>query len=322
MPVSSQSRGLALAGLVVTLALLVPGLILPVITVRGVLQPAGMAELAPRILNDGISEQSIATIKPLINPAPLLEMSLARIGGGLAAWRPAVQQLRNGKEIEVYHRPAASSDRCGTYRFGMTAATLILLFSVIVPFGRRRWSRGRYAGNDAQAATLHFVEWLPQGSMATSAVALFITYLAARRQAPGATTASVVAFGLVGAGHFMFAAYLFHHPAGTQILDAAVVKTCSRTLTFEVLLWGEEVVQSAVVLALHRRCRHSCAAPPSRLRPDVHQGRGADSFQEPHHLPPPWRNRAHVVGMRECAPARAILKKRVTATCRRGMPGA
>jgi hypothetical protein len=79
MPVSPQSRGFALAGLVVTLALLVPGLILPVITVRGVLQPAGMAELAPRILNDGISEQSIATIKPLINPAilPLLEMSPA-----------------------------------------------------------------------------------------------------------------------------------------------------------------------------------------------------------------------------------------------------
>jgi len=64
MPPFAMRRRLAIAGMVLTMGLLIPGLVLPVITVRGVLQPAGIADLAPRLLNEGISESSIATIKP------------------------------------------------------------------------------------------------------------------------------------------------------------------------------------------------------------------------------------------------------------------
>jgi len=229
MPVSPQSRGLALAGLAVTLALLVPGLILPVITVRGVLQPAGMADLAPRILNDGISEQSIATIKPLINPAilPLLEMSPGGLRGALVK-RLGDQlstELRNGKEIEVYQqtRSILGSVRHLYSVRSMTAATLILLFSVIVPFGKASLvSWAVLQGNDERRrGTLHFVEMIAKWSMAdVFAVALFITYLAAQatQAAPGATSASVVAFtASFGAGFYWFAAYCVVSLATQQV---------------------------------------------------------------------------------------------------------
>ena len=236
MPVSPQSRGLALAGLVVSLALLVPGLILPVITVRGVLQPAGMAELAPRILNDGISEQSIATIKPLINPAilPLLEMSPGGLRGALVK-RLGDQlstELRNGKEIEVYQqtRSILGSVRHLYSVRSMTAATLILLFSVIVPFGKASLvSWAVLQGNDARRqATLHVVEMIAKWSMAdVFAVALFITYLAAQatQAAPGATSVSAVAFtASFGAGFYWFAAYCVVSLATQQVTFRYLMK--------------------------------------------------------------------------------------------------
>jgi hypothetical protein len=237
MPVSSQSRGLALAGLVATLALLVPGLILPVITVTGVLQPAGMAELAPRILNDGISEQSIATIKPLINPAilPLLEMSPGGLRGALVKrlGDQLSSELRNGKEIEVYQqtRSILGSVRHLYSVRSMTAATLILLFSVIVPFGKASLvSWAVLQGNDERRrGTLHFVEMIAKWSMAdVFAVALFITYLAAQatQAAPGATTASVVAFtASFGAGFYWFAAYCVVSLATQQVTFRYLMKT-------------------------------------------------------------------------------------------------
>jgi hypothetical protein len=229
MPVSPQSRGFALAGLAMTIAVLVPGLILPVITVRGVLQPAGMAELAPRILNDGISEQSIATIKPLINPAilPLLEMSpgglrtalVKRLGDQLSV------ELRNGNEIEVYQQTRSILGSVQhLYSVGsVTAATLILLFSVIVPFGKASLvSWALLQGNDARRrGTLHLVEMIAKWSMAdVFAVALFITYLAAQatQAAPGATSASVVAFtASFGPGFYWFAAYCVVSLATQQV---------------------------------------------------------------------------------------------------------
>ena len=35
------------------------------ITIRGVLQPAGIADLAPKLLDQGISEETVASLKPL-----------------------------------------------------------------------------------------------------------------------------------------------------------------------------------------------------------------------------------------------------------------
>jgi Paraquat-inducible protein A len=229
MPVSANSRLLALLGLAMSIGLLVPGLIQPVITVRGVLQPAGMADLAPRILNDGISDQAMAAMKPLINPAilPLLEMSpgglraalVKRLGDQLSS------ELRNGKEIEVYQqtRSILGSVR-HLYKVGaMTAATLILLFSVIVPFGKALLVSWAVLQRDdlRRRGTLHFVEMIAKWSMAdVFAVALFITYLAAQatQATPGSTAASAVAFtASFGTGFYWFAAYCVVSLATQQV---------------------------------------------------------------------------------------------------------
>jgi len=220
---------MALAGLILSVGLLVPGLVLPVITVRGVLQPAGMADLAPRILSDGISEQSVATLKPLINPAvlPFLEMSpgglktalVKRLGDQLSA------ELRNGKEIEVYQqtRSILSSVRHLYDVHSYTAAGLILLFSVVVPFGKAMlvsWAV-LMRSDERRHGTLRFVEMVAKWSMAdVFAVALFITYLAARatQAAPGSTAASAVAFtASFGLGFYWFAAYCLVSLATQQV---------------------------------------------------------------------------------------------------------
>lgn len=229
MPVPATSRLYAFAGLAVSIAVLVPGLLLPVITVRGVLQPAGMAELAPKILNDGISDQAVATMKPLINPAilPLLEMSpgglrgalVKRLGDQLSA------ELKNGKEIEVYQqtRSILGSVR-HLYKVGsVTAATLILLFSVIVPIFKATLVSWAVIQKDdlRRRGMLRFVEMIAKWSMAdVFAVALFITYLAAQatQAAPGAEVASVVAFtASFGTGFYWFAAYCLVSLATQQI---------------------------------------------------------------------------------------------------------
>jgi hypothetical protein len=216
----SRRRTLALAGLALAIALLVPGLFLPVITIRGVLQPAGVADLAPKLLSQGISDQAIASLKPLINPMvlPLLEASPGGLRGALVNRLGAqlATELKKGPDIEVYQqtRSILGSVR-HLYRVGsVTAATLILIFSVLVPFAKASLVMWAVSHRDElrRARTLRFVEIIAKWSMAdVFAVALFIAYLAAQatQSAPGAgSPAAVVAFtATFGAGFYWFAAY-------------------------------------------------------------------------------------------------------------------
>jgi hypothetical protein len=185
-----------------------------------VLQPAGIADLAPKLLNQGISDQSIATLKPLINPMvlPLLEASPGGLRGALVNKLGAqlATELKKGSDIEVYQqtRSILGSVR-HLYSVGSaTAATLILIFSVLVPFAKASLVMWAVAHRDElrRARTLRFVEIIAKWSMAdVFAVALFIAYLAAQatQSAPGAGSASaVVAFtATFGPGFYWFAAY-------------------------------------------------------------------------------------------------------------------
>jgi hypothetical protein len=211
-------RGLAIAGLVIAIALLLPGLFLPVITIRGVLQPSGIAELAPKLLEQGVSEQTITSLKPLINPAmlPFLQAAPGGLRGALVS-RLATQistELKAGKEIEVYQqtRSILGSVR-HLYSVGsVTAATLILLFSVLVPFIKAMLVMWAVFHRDElqRARTLKFVEIIAKWSMAdVFAVALIIAFLAAQAsQAGGGSTLALVTFSATfGPGFYWFAAY-------------------------------------------------------------------------------------------------------------------
>lgn len=236
-PTHLRRRTLALAGLALAVALLVPGLFLPVITIRGVLQPAGIADLAPKLLNQGISDQSIATLKPLINPMvlPLLEASPGGLRGALVNRLGAqlATELKKGSDIEVYQqtRSILGSVR-HLYSVGSnTAATLILIFSVLVPFAKASLVMWAVAHHDElrRERTLRFVEIIAKWSMAdVFAVALFIAYLAAQatQSAPGAGSASaVVAFtATFGPGFYWFAAYCVFSLAVQQATARWIMK--------------------------------------------------------------------------------------------------
>jgi hypothetical protein len=215
---SGDRRMLALAGLLVSIALLIPGILAPVITVRGNLDPKGLAALTPQLLEQGLSDTTIAALRPMVNPAllPLLDRTagglrgvlIAQLGGAVSS------QLRAGKPIEVYQqtRSIMGSVRYLYQAGSPTAATLILLFSVLVPFTKAAlvlwaiWHRDPIL----RKKTLHTVELIAKWSMAdVFAVALFIVYLAAQasQNTPGTATSAVSFTARFGPGFFWFAGY-------------------------------------------------------------------------------------------------------------------
>ena len=103
----SPKRLPVLAMLVVSMALLIPGIFLPVLTIRGVLTTDGIAKAAPMLLERGLSDETIAALQAMMNPTVLGLIQLT--GGDLRT--TIVERLgpqitaapqKNGAEIEVY----------------------------------------------------------------------------------------------------------------------------------------------------------------------------------------------------------------------------
>jgi paraquat-inducible protein A len=154
----------------------------------------------------------------MLNPAllPMLELGQGGLRGAVIGPISAQvsAQLRSGPEIEVYNqtRSIIGSVRqlydVGSY----TAATLILLFSVIVPVTKMllvAWAVS--ISGPMRRRTLKLVETIAKWSMAdVFAVALFITYLAAQatQTPPGGISSTIIAFDAsFGPGFYWFAAY-------------------------------------------------------------------------------------------------------------------
>ena len=140
---SKSNRVVVLMLLAVSMVLLIPGLFLPVLTIRGVLTRDGIAQVAPVMLEKGLSDETIAVLKSMMNPSILGFLNAT--GGDLRKiilekLTPQVTAaLQKGvDEVEVYTqtRSIVSAVR-RLYEVGSPVpATLILLFSVIVPFGK------------------------------------------------------------------------------------------------------------------------------------------------------------------------------------------
>lgn len=217
---SAARRGLALGGLLVSLALLIPGLVLPVLSVRGTLDPGGLASLAPRLLEQGLSDDTVAALRPLLNPLALgfLEAAPGGLRGALIdrLGDQITTQLAGGEPIEVYHQTRSI---LGAVRHlyavnSPTAATLILLFSVVVPFVKTALVVWALFLRDLarRVRTVVFVEWIAKWSMAdVFAVAVFIAWLAAQASPAtpgGGGAAAVVRFeASFGPGFYWFAGY-------------------------------------------------------------------------------------------------------------------
>ena len=227
---SSSSRFGVLLLVVISMALLIPGITRPVLTIRGVLTPEGIAQMTPVVLEKGLDEGTVNALKSMMNPAMLAlitatggdirKMIIDRLGPRLT------EALKTGVgEVEVYTqtRSIMSAVR-NLYDVGSwIPATLILLFSVVVPvtkallvvmatFMRNAMSRQR---------VLNFVAAIAKWSMAdVFVVALFITYLAAEatQTVPGQQgSAPLIAFDAsFGPGFYWFTAYCIFSLASQQ----------------------------------------------------------------------------------------------------------
>jgi len=227
----TSNRLVVLVLVALSIALLIPGLFAPVLTIRGVLTRDGVAHVAPMMLERGLSDETIAVLKSMMNPA--IVSFLDATGGNLR--KMIIEKLtpqitaslqKNVEEVQVYEqtRSIVGSVR-QLYDVGSPVpATLILLFSVVVPLGKSALVTWAVFMSDPgqRRRTLAFVESIAKWSMAdVFVVALFIAYLAAQatQRPPGAPDASppLIAFTAhFGAGFYWFAAYCLFSLASQQ----------------------------------------------------------------------------------------------------------
>jgi paraquat-inducible protein A len=225
----TSTRWLVVALIVVSLILLIPGLFAPVLTIRGVLTRDGIAQVAPMMLQRGLNDDTLNALKAMMNPTvvglleatggDLRQMIVDKVTPSLTA-----SLLQNMGDVEVFQqtRSIVGSVR-RLYEVGSPVpATLILLFSVVVPFAKMALVGWAMFAADAtrRRRMLAFVETIAKWSMAdVFVVALFITYLAAMasQTTPGAGPSLVAFTAQFGAGFYWFAAYCVFSLASQQL---------------------------------------------------------------------------------------------------------
>jgi hypothetical protein len=228
---AKSSRAVVLTLLLCSIGLLLPGLFAPVLTIRGVLTRDGIARVAPMMLERGLGDDTVAVLKTMMNPSVVAFIEatggdIRKIIVGKLGPQISASLQKSMSDVEVYEqtRSIVGSVR-RLYEVGSpTPATLILLFSVIVPLLKSAlvaWAVFA-AGPAARARMLWFVEIIARWSMAdVFVVALFIAYLAAQASAtpttgPNAAPALIAFSAHFGSGFYWFAAYCLFSLASQQ----------------------------------------------------------------------------------------------------------
>ena len=230
---NSNARRLSvLVLLAVSIGLLIPGLFAPVLTIRGVLKPEGVAHVAPLLLEKGLDGDTLRVLQSLMDPDVV---AMLRAGGGdlrQVITKKLTPQLttalqKNVQDIEVYKQTRSivgSVQHLYEVRSPMPA-TLILLFSVVVPLAKAALVLWSIFTADAprRRRTLAFVELIAKWSMAdVFVVALFIAYLAAQASQvppddPNVAPPLVAFTANFGAGFCWFTAYCVFSLAAQQL---------------------------------------------------------------------------------------------------------
>ena len=213
-----------------SITLLIPGIFAPVLTIRGVLTRDGIAHVAPMMLERGLTDETVAALKSMMNPSILAflqatggdvrKIVIDKLGPQITS---ALQTSAGNVDVFEQTRSIVGSVR-QLYNVGSPIpATLILLFSVIVPFAKGAlvaWAVFMSAGA-RRRRTLAFVEAIAKWSMAdVFVVALFIVYLAAqattRSNAAEAGPPLIAFTAHFGPGFYWFAAYCVFSLASQQ----------------------------------------------------------------------------------------------------------
>ena len=105
----TKNRLIVLGLVALSIALLIPGLFMPVLTIRGVLTREGIAQVAPTMLERGLSDETMAVLKSVMNPTIL--GFIEATGGDLR--KTILEKLtpqitsslqKNLDEVEVYEQ--------------------------------------------------------------------------------------------------------------------------------------------------------------------------------------------------------------------------
>ena len=228
---STPKRSLALGLVAASMLLLVPGLLLPVLTIRGTLTREGIAQVAPLMLERGLSDETVNVLKSMMNPAVLgfvqatggdvRKVIIDKLGPQITA-----SLQKSAAEVQVYEQTRSIIGAVRRlYEVGSPIpATLILMFSVIVPFGKAALVVGAMfmANARSRQRTLRFVEAIAKWSMAdVFVVAILIAYLAAQASTastgPDAAPALLAFTAQFGPGFYWFAAYCLFSLASQQL---------------------------------------------------------------------------------------------------------
>lgn len=230
-----MSRKVALGLILASMVLLLPGLVLPVLTIRGVLTRDGVAHVAPVMLEHGLNDDTVKTLKSLMNPA--MVGMIEALGGDVRKMLidkltpELTRALQQAEEVEVYTQTRSILGAVRQlYRVGSPIpATLILIFSVVVPFGKAglvAWAVSMRSAS-ARLRTVRFVELIAKWSMAdVFVVAVIIAYLAAQASQanPGSAAPALIAFTAhFGPGFYWFAAYCLFSLASQQWTSRATL---------------------------------------------------------------------------------------------------
>ena len=229
----------AVLGLVAgSILLLLPGIFQPVLTIRGVLTKDGLTQVAPLMLEKGLNDDTVAALKSMMNPT--LVAFLAATGGDIRKMvidklgPQLTAALQSGVgEVEVYTQTRSIIGAVrNLYDVGSwLPATLILLFSVVVPVTKSALVTGAVFMKDvaARQRVLDLVEANAKWSMAdVFAVALFITYLAAeatQQAAAGAAPPLVAFIATFGPGFYWFTGYCIFSLASQQYTASLARRT-------------------------------------------------------------------------------------------------
>jgi hypothetical protein len=226
-----SNRLVVLTLLVCSIGLLIPGLFAPVLTIRGVLTKEGITQVVPVMLERGLNDETVAVLKSMMNPTvvafieatggDIRKLVIEKLGPQITA-----SLQKSMTEVEVYEQTRSIVGAVRRlYEVGSPLpATLILLFSVIVPLTKAAlvaWATF-LANGQRRARTLAFVETIAKWSMAdVFVVALFIAYLAAQASAtptsgPNAAPAMIAFTARFGAGFYWFTAYCLFSLASQQ----------------------------------------------------------------------------------------------------------
>jgi len=230
---TGSHRLTALALLATSIALLLPGIFAPVLSIRGVLTREGVAEIAPMLLERGLTDETVKALTSMMNPSILTflqatggdvrQIVIERLGPQIAT---ALQQA--AADVEVYEQTRSIVGAVQRlYEVGSPVpATLILLFSVVVPVAKAALAGWAVfmSGPGVRRRTLGFVETIAKWSMAdVFAVAVLIVFLAAQASTapsagPDAPPALIAFTARFGPGFYWFAAYCVFSLASQQVI--------------------------------------------------------------------------------------------------------